>query len=347
MSAMPVDQVSMRRGRELLARARLDVEPGLRAWADRLPPRVRPLAGYHLGWLDEHGRARAAAAGKAVRPALAFSCARAVGGPPWHAVGAAVAVELVHAFSLVHDDVIDRDETRRHRPTVWKAFGIPAAVLTGDALLALAGRVLADASGPRSARQVALLADAVIELVEGEAADVAFETRTDVTLVDYLAMAGGKTAALMGCACALGALAAGADEARADHLAAFGRHLGLAFQIVDDLLGIYGDPAVTGKPVAADLAARKKTYPVLAALASDTPAGRELASLYAADTPIAGDRLAQATRWVTEADGRALAERAAERERTLAFAALAAADPDPDAAGDLTALAHVLVHREA
>ncbi|MEC4020692.1 polyprenyl synthetase family protein [Streptomyces sp. H27-D2] len=346
MATAPAVELPARRGRDLLARARLGVEPGLRGWVEQLPPAMAWPAGYHLGWLDADGRSVAAVRGKAVRPALAFACAEAVGGRARDAVSAAVAVELVHAFSLVHDDIIDGDRTRRHRPTVWRAFGVPAAVLTGDVLLALACQTAAGDPGPRAARSVSWLAGAVVELVEGQAADVAFALRTDVTVEQYTAMASAKTGALMGCACAVGALAGGAGEDRAGRLAGFGRYLGVAFQIVDDLLGIFGDPRITGKPVGADLAARKKTYPVLAALASDTRAGRDLAALYAGGDPLTGDQLAQAARWVSEAGGRSSAGQAAQQELARAFAALDEADPHPEALADLTALAHVLTHRE-
>ncbi|MFI6639058.1 polyprenyl synthetase family protein [Streptomyces sp. NPDC050504] len=330
-------------GADLLAEARCLVEPGLRACGERLPAQARRWAGYHLGLLDAHGRPVAAATGKAVRPALAVSCARAVGGTGREAAGAAVAVELAHAFSLVHDDIIDRDEVRRHRPAVWKAFGVPAAVLTGDVLLALAHQVLADAPGPAKGRALSRLSRSVIELVEGEALDVSFESRSDVTQDEYAVMATGKTGALMGCACALGALAAGAGEARASHLASFGRHLGVAFQIADDLLDIFGTPRSTGKTAGSDLVTRKKTLPVLAALASASPAARRLAALYASPSPPTEEQVRQAAVWVAEAGGREAARKAAELQLDLAFAALDDADPAPSAVRELTALARLLV----
>ncbi|ATL25603.1 Octaprenyl diphosphate synthase [Streptomyces formicae] len=345
--AAPVVRTPASQGLDLLVQARRSVEPGLREWAGQLPAVARRWAGYHLGWLDAEGRPSVEAAGKAVRPALAFTAARAVGGTGQDALGAAVAVELVHAFSLAHDDIFDGDALRRHRPTVWKAFGVPAAVLTGDALLSLACKVLADTPGPQSARSVSWLAEAVAQLVEGEAADVAFETRTDVTVAEYTAMAADKTGALMGCACALGALAGGGGDVRAGYMAEFGRHLGVAFQIVDDLLGIFGDPAATGKPVGADLAARKKTYPVLAALASATPAGQQLAAMYAAEGALGEEQRVRATQWVADAGGRQQAQQAANLELAAAFTALVKADPQPQALDELTALAGVLTHRKA
>ncbi|MFI1401029.1 polyprenyl synthetase family protein [Streptomyces sp. NPDC020681] len=333
-------------GSALLEQARELMVPALHGWSGQLPGQMGRLAGYHLGWLDAEGRAvDGPGAGKAVRPALAFGCARAVGAQARDAVDAAVAIELVHNFSLIHDDVIDRDELRRHRPAVWAAFGIPAALLSGDALLTLALKVLADAPGGEAGRAVGVLASCVLELVEGEAMDTAFEQRTDVTVAEYTAMAVDKTGALMGAACALGALAGGAGEARMRYLDRFGRHLGVAFQIMDDLLGLFGTAEATGKPVGSDLAARKKTYPVLAALASSTAAGERLGALYARPGLLDDVLVEEGIGLVEQAGGRQAAQRAIERELQCAFAALTAADPVPAALRDLTALAHLMTHR--
>ncbi len=163
---------------------------------------------------------------------------------------------------------------------MWAVYGVADAILVGDALQALAVRVLAQ--DPHAAALPAMdrLAGCMIELCEGQSTDCAFEHRTDVTLVQCEAMAMGKTGALFGSACAIGALYAGAAPGAVDALDEFGRQLGLAFQLVDDLLGIWGDPAVTGKPAGADLLARKKSLPVVAALTSGTAAGKELAAAY-------------------------------------------------------------------
>ncbi|PWS44478.1 polyprenyl synthetase, partial [Streptomyces sp. ZEA17I] len=243
--------------------------------------------------------------GKAIRPALVLAAARALGGDPERAVRAAVAVELAHNFTLLHDDVIDEDTTRRHRPTAWAVFGVPDAIITGDALLALAQRLLAEDSHPAAARAAARLSSCVIELCAGQQADCAFEERgpDEVTLDECLTMATAKTGALLGCACALGALYAGAEDRAVRAMDGFGREAGLSFQLIDDLIGIWGDPARTGKPVGADLAAHKKSLPVVAALTSGTPAAAELAALYRGPMSTTGevDRAADA---VDRAGGR-------------------------------------------
>jgi geranylgeranyl diphosphate synthase, type I len=308
-----------------------------RAAVDALPPGMRHMAGYHAGWWDAAGNA-ARTAGKAIRPAFALACARAAGGDPASAVPAAVAAELVHDFSLLHDDVMDGDLTRRHQAAAWTVFGTGQAILVGDALVALAIEQLADAAAMR------VLVAAVRELCVGQSADVAFEERSDVDVAECVAMVEGKTGALLGAACQLGAMAAGlSDEASAPYRA-FGRELGLAFQLVDDLLGIWGDPAVTGKPAGNDLASRKKSLPVVFALCSDTPAGRELAAAYAAEGHL---DVGHAADLVEAAGGRIWAQSEADRRTAAALQAVTAAAPTPAGAADLHALASLITRRDS
>uniref|UniRef100_UPI001D131CCB polyprenyl synthetase family protein n=2 Tax=Streptomyces TaxID=1883 RepID=UPI001D131CCB len=294
--------------REALRRAHALVEPALLSWTDRLPTELRRIARYHFGWTDSAGLPDRGLSGKVLRPALVLGCAEAVGGSAEDALPPAVAVELVHNFSLLHDDILDGDTTRRHRATAWTVFGSPSALLTGDALLSHAFRVLAEDGSPRAAAAVADLADATTRLVDGENTDIGFESRERVPLDACLGMSEAKTAALLASSCALGALWAGAAPDRVESLRRFGHHLGLGFQITDDLLGIWGDPAVTGKPAGADLAARKKSLPVTAALGSEGSAARRLAALYRpleADAPQeTPERLAELAELVERAGGR-------------------------------------------
>ncbi|MGW7520499.1 polyprenyl synthetase family protein [Streptomyces sp. NPDC054796] len=341
----PTVESMERTGAELLERARRRMRARLEEQVSSRLSVTRREAGYHLGWLDADGRPAEGSAGKAVRPALCFAAAEAVGTDAQDAVPAAMAVQLVHEFSLLHDDIIDGDRTRRHRPAVWAAFGTSAGVLCGDALLSLAHAILAAA--PTGDGASLALAETVVELVEGEALDVAFERRDVVRPGEYVAMASAKTGALMDCACRLGALAGAAAPQQAKTLGGFGRHLGIAFQITDDLLGLYGDEAVTGKPVGSDLAARKKTLPVLAALASPSPAGTELARLYAREDTLTAEETDRAVRLVEEAGGAAAARREAERELLQAQTALADAAPTVEGRRQLMALAHLLTHRES
>ncbi|MFD7629259.1 family 2 encapsulin nanocompartment cargo protein polyprenyl transferase [Streptomyces sp. NPDC059851] len=344
----------------LLERAREAVDPELRRALEGLPGLMRRVAMYHFGWEHADGSPAAGSAGKAIRPALVLAAARALrdgrgggdgrdgrdgtaGGLPLGAVRAAAAVELAHNFTLLHDDVIDEDVTRRGRATAWTVFGLPDAVITGDAMAALALRLLAQDPHPAAAAAAARLTSCVIELCAGQQADCAFEQRDRVSLDECLAMATAKTGALLGCACALGALYAGAGPDEVEALDAFGREAGLAFQLIDDLLGIWGDPEHTGKPAGADLIARKKSLPVVAALTSGTAAGEELATLYAG--PMAGEDVPRAADAVERAGGRDWAQAHAADRMGRAVQQLSRAVPDLGAAGGLLALAEFVTRR--
>jgi geranylgeranyl diphosphate synthase type I len=219
--------------------------------------------------------------GKHVRAGLVLLSSAAVGGRDEDGVPGAVAVELVHNYSLLHDDIIDRDETRRHRPTVWARYGEGVAIVAGDALAALAMQVLLDEPTPPRVRAARQLANANQAMIAGQSSDMAFEDRSRVTVAECLAMERGKTGALLSVACAVGALLGGGAPEAVDALAAYGEHLGISFQAVDDLLGIWGETSATGKPVGSDLLARKKTLPVAVAMEADPDAAAELEALLA------------------------------------------------------------------
>ena len=333
----------------ILEGARTSVDPELRAAIDSLPGSMRRVALYHFGWEHADGTPAAGNAGKAIRPALVLAAATALGGERARAsaLRAAAAVELVHNFTLLHDDVMDRDTTRRHRPTAWTVFGDADAILAGDALQALALRLLAEDPHPASSAAAARLADCVVELCEGQHADTAMEKRapTEVTLDEVLAMAEAKTGALLGCACAVGALYAGASAEDVEALDAFGRQAGLAFQLIDDVIGIWGDPGRTGKPAGADLAVRKKSLPVVAALTSGTPAAVELAELYG--LPYEEGELERTALAVERAGGRDWAQAQAADHMARAVQELARAIPDPQDAGGLLALAEFVTRRSS
>jgi geranylgeranyl diphosphate synthase type I len=331
---------------ELLSLGRVVVDPALRAAVAELPGGVRRIVEFHFGWCDPDGNLTSGAHGKAIRPTLALLAAEAAGAEIAAAVPAAVAVELLHNFSLLHDDVMDGDAVRRHRPTAWAVFGVGSAVLAGDALLALAFDTLAAVGGDWGAQAVRMLSATVQDLVDGQAADLAFESRSDVTLEECLDMARGKTGALLGCACALGEMTATGDERRIELMRAFGEGLGIAFQLVDDDLGIWGDPARTGKSAGADLAARKKSLPVVAGLTSGTPAGRELAALYGSAEPLSANDVATASALVTASGGRAWAQAQAASQLAEALGHLHAAHGRGPAAAELEALAMLLTTRD-
>ena len=322
---------------------RRQVEPALRALVGRLDRRNGRVAGYQLGFWDADG-APADAAGKGVRPAFALLAARAAGARPAAGIPAATAVELVHTFSLLHDDLMDGDTERRHRPTAWVVFGPGSAVLAGDALLSLAYEALAEA--PHGAAAARRLGVAVSRLIAGQAADIEFEHRSDVTLDECLQMAADKTAALLSAACALGALVAGGSDEVVEGMSRFGQQVGLAFQLVDDLLGIWGEPERTGKPVRADLRTRKRSVPVVRAATSDSPAGREFAALYRAEGELDEAELLRAARLIEEAGARAwTAEQADQLVRAATDTVRELPVPD-DVCAELSDLAAFITGRD-
>jgi geranylgeranyl diphosphate synthase type I len=335
-----------------LSHSRVAITPALRAVVDRLDHTTRHQAAYHFGWITAEGAPASAAAGKAVRPALALLSAEASGATSQVALPGAVAVELVHNFSLIHDDLMDGDEERRHRPTVWKLWGASSAILTGDALLALAQEVLLESELPTAVAAAGLLARATRHLIRGQVQDVSFERRTSVPVEDCIDMAAGKTGALLSASVAIGAVLAGAPAPVVEALSFYGARLGLAFQLIDDILGIWGDPAVTGKPVHSDLRVRKKSLPISYALGEGGPASRELATWLAA--PPAPDPAAVHTEaeflrvagLIEAAGGRQWAAAKAARCMERGQAALESVELDGAARDELISLGHFIVDRK-
>lgn len=251
---------------DLLDQLRVSIEADLKV---SLEPLLKDLASpmgdmvtYHLGWNQ------AGAEGKRIRPTFTLLSCAAVKGEWRHALPAASAVEWIHNFSLIHDDIEDKSETRRGRETVWIRHGVPQAINTGDAVFALARlttrRLLGEGvASDRIFQLQSVLDQACLELTVGQHLDLDFETRNDVSTEAYMAMIGGKTAALLEAACVVGAILGDANQAALKLYGEFGRNVGLAFQMHDDLLGIWGDVESTGKPAGDDIRSRKKTLPIL------------------------------------------------------------------------------------
>ncbi|WP_433560617.1 polyprenyl synthetase family protein [Nocardia sp. CA-151230] len=339
----PLDAGTGRRAHRRLCEARAAIDPVLRSAVGALAEPLDVMAGYHFGWCDPEGTIVTGAQGKALRPALTFAAAAACGGAVEQSVHAAAAVELLHNFSLVHDDVMDTDPFRHGRPTVWSIWGETNATILGDALQAAALGVLCDGAPETvTAEAVIRLAEATVMLCRGQYADCAFETRPTVSIAEYLAMATGKTGALLGCACALGALCAGADHRVVSAMHTFGIEIGFVFQLVDDFIDIWGDPEVTGKPAHSDLIHRKQSFPVVCALESGTAAGHELARLYRSRHPMTAARAARAADLIEQAGGRQRTLRRASAALDAAFAAL----PGDLASDDLAALAQLMAYRD-
>jgi geranylgeranyl diphosphate synthase type I len=330
-----------------LARVPMRVGPALAAASATLSPELRRIVEYHWGWLDASGAAVRSRSGKLLRPALALLSAEAVGEPAERALAAAVAVELIHDFTLLHDDVMDGDRERRGRPTAWAVFGIGPALCAGDALVPLAQRVLlADESAARVAALRAL-GEATATVIAGQALDLAFEGRCDLGREEYLRMAGMKTGALLGCAASIGALLVGGPVESVEALARFGRSLGLSFQAIDDWLGIWGDPRRTGKPVASDLRQRKASLPIVVAAGDAGAAGDELRALLAGREPLSERELARGLACLNTTGAEAHTLAFADRQLDCALQSLDGIALNPLAGEVLRELARFVVARDA
>ncbi|MDQ0936788.1 geranylgeranyl diphosphate synthase type I [Streptomyces turgidiscabies] len=336
----------------LLERGRTLATPVLRRAINRLAAPMDTVSAYHFGWIDAQGRPAAGDGGKAVRPALAVLSAEVTGAEPEVGIPGAVAVELVHNFSLLHDDLMDGDEQRRHRDTVWKVHGPAQAILVGDALFALANEILLELGTVEAGRATRRLTTATRALIDGQAQDISYEHRDRVSVEECLEMEGNKTGALLACASSIGAVLGGADDRTADTLEKYGYHLGLAFQAVDDLLGIWGDPEATGKQTWSDLRQRKKSLPVVAALAASGPAAEQLGELLAADAQssefenFSEEEFAIRAALIEQAGGREWTAEEARRQHTIAVDALSAIDMPDRVRAQFTALADFVVVRK-
>ncbi len=305
---------------------------------------------YHLGWIDEHGQpsSSASAMGKRIRPALALLACESLGGKIEDARGAAAAIELVHNFSLVHDDIQDHSLTRRHRPTVWQRWGAEQAINVGDHIFTLAQLALGQLSPDEPARIVTAqqeLNRTCVLLVEGQYIDLALADATQCTQADYFAMIERKTAALIAAACRLGALFGGASSDVQDAFAAFGRELGVAFQLQDDVLGVWGTDA-TGKSADADILERKKAIPAVLALRMEAPEAARLRELYSDSAPLSGLEVVEIRDLLTGLQVRSTAEAMAGQHYEAALKALDHTGARGEARSSIEALCASLLNRE-
>jgi len=326
------------------------LDASLRAALTALPADAPQLAAmvYHaLGLTDAQGRLTAGAGGKRIRPFLLLLCNEAADGDWRQALPAAAAVELLHNFSLVHDDIQDDSPLRRGRPTVWRVWGRAHAINAGDLLFTLAFRALRGlhATGVPPETQLAVLdafTGSCLELTRGQHLDMQFEGGNPVSVTQYLSMIEGKSAALLAACAGIGTRIAGADEARVRHFVRFALKLGLAFQIRDDILGIWGDPAITGKSAATDIRSRKKSLPVLYGLERSA----SLAGRYRHKS--GGDEDVQEIVTLLEGLGaRELAQEQEARQGRAALDSLAATTTTDEAGRRLRAFAEALLQRDS
>ena len=308
-------------------------------------PRTKPfheMLTYHMGWTGEG--AGPEATGKRIRPLLVLLCTASCGADWQSALPAAAAIELVHNFSLVHDDIQDNSDKRRGRPTTWVRWGMPMAINVGDALFILSNQAIIDLKENHSPEIVVkaaeILHNTCFELTRGQFLDMSYEERNDLAVEDYWPMISGKTAALLSACCHIGALLGSADEAGQDAYRTFGHYLGLAFQIQDDILGIWGDEALTGKSAASDLIEGKNSLPVLAGL----DANGKFAARWK-QGPIRADEVQEVARLLASEGGYQTATDAAKQMTDLALLSLREADPQGEPGDVLFELTNKLLKR--
>lgn len=338
---------------QALSRTRDLIDKDLRATVLRLDQNLRVPSTYHMGWSDEHGNPLQANAGKGVRSTLCVLGAEAIYGRHASsgdaAISGAIAVELIHNFSLVHDDIMDGDHMRRHRRTVWDVFGVGDAILVGDALHALAFEaLLADPAQPADTRRVAAagrLAIATSAMIAGQAQDVALDRSAHASLDDCLAMEANKTGALLSQSVAIGATLAGADLSQVETLESYGIYLGKAFQAVDDVLGIWGDPNVTGKAAGNDLREHKKSVPVVLALQAGGEVSQAVSDAFSKD--LNEQEVAELADFLQRSGLREQTEQLAAKALDNALASLENAELAETAVGELGELARFVVKRDS
>jgi len=309
-------------------------------------PRTRPfheMLTYHMGWTGEG--AGPEAQGKRIRPLLVLLTCAACNADWKAALPAAAAVELVHNFSLVHDDIQDNSGKRRGRDSVWVKWGMPQGINAGDALFVLSNQAILDLASNHPAEIVIkaakILHNTCLDLTRGQYLDMSYEQRTDLTIEDYWPMVSAKTAALLAACCALGSLLSEVDEATQEAYRDFGHYLGLAFQVQDDLLGIWGDSTLTGKSAESDLVSRKKSLPVLFSLGKEGPFARRWA-----EGPVRPEEVTGLAEQLAAEGARLYTQETADQMTDLALQSLRIADPQGDAGEALFELANKLLNRE-
>lgn len=305
---------------------------------------------YHLGWSDGEAEDKFPAAGKRVRSTLCLLSCQASGGDPEAAAPAGAALELLHSFTLLHDDIVDEDEVRRGRPTVWRLWGVGQALTAGDAMYALAnlalGRLSHSNLSPAAIADAAReLNEAAITVCEGQHLDLAFEGRPDIGVTEYLDMTSRKTAALIAAALSIGARLAEAADETTDALRQFGHHLGVAYQIRDDILGLWGDPGQLGKPVGGDLRKNKRSLPVVYALASAEPEPRRKLAAHLAEGVPTDAAIARIIAQIEAAGARDYCDRLLRESQEAALTQLNRARLHDQEAEDLRSLAAYLMER--
>tara|TARA_B100000029_G_scaffold8501_1_gene9038 strand:- start:204 stop:1214 length:1011 start_codon:yes stop_codon:yes gene_type:complete len=323
------------------------VEPELVNSVKKLSNELLPVIEYHFGWKTIKGIEAPEDTGKRLRPSLAVLSAEAVGRDMEVAIPGAVAVELIHNFSLIHDDIIDGDKERRHRPSAWTAFSIEDALIAGDALHTLAFQVLLEENTPERVQAARRLVDATTTMISGQAADMTFDDLPTISFEECLKMEAAKTGALLGYSSSVGAILSGADENTCNALEVFGYELGLAYQAVDDVLGIWGDPKITGKPAGNDLREKKKSMPVSIVLSANNSDSEKLLEIFSTKEDLDEEEIVRASALIENAGGREATLEEADKHLKRAIEFLNNADIRKETFCELEEIAHFVVNRDS
>lgn len=327
---------------------RREVEAELKRIIGSKPSALYDMLRYHLGWQDAQGHPSGKKSGKFTRPVLCLLSCQAVGGNTSQILPAAASLELIHNFSLIHDDIEDASCERHHRPTVWKLWGQPQATNAGDSMFALAYLALLKLrekgiAETKIMRAIQVLSEACLELCEGQYLDIAYESRGDVSTEDYLRMITKKTAALMAASTSIGACLVTEDERIVDYFHEFGKSLGVAYQIHDDILGIWGTEEKIGKSVKGDILHRKKTLPVVYGLENSRGKDKQsLVKLYSQES-IEVEDVTEVVEILNRSGARGYAQDLEQQYYHQALTKLEAAGLDPSRRAPLSAAARFLM----
>lgn len=336
---------------EIWQRYRPELEDELQFAVGKASLPMYHMMRYHLGWADEHGHSQTGAAGKRLRPILCLQACYAAGGEWRQALPAAASIELVHNFSLIHDDIQDLSLERRGRPTVWHVWGQPQAINVGDGMHALALSSLlrleeAGVEHKRVVRIARLLGEASLKLCEGQYLDLSFEKRLDLGVNEYFEMISRKTAALFRCSLELGALVCTEDASLLKCVRNFGSAIGMIFQVHDDILSIWGNEKTTGKPITSDIEMKKKSLPVVYVLEKAEGSDKEVLRAIYQKEALDADDIEMVLRLLDKVNAREYAQSVAEKYYGDALTELDGMDIPRQAKEEFREVATFVLRRE-
>ena len=336
---------------QMFQRYRANISRSLRDSLSQQHSDVYDMLRYYMGWVDENGRPHEAMEGKALRPTLCLFACEAVGGALEMAMPSAVALEFIHNFSLIHDDIQDRDEIRHNRKTLWAVWGDPKALVAGNVLRVVADECLHQLldSGLDYDRALAagtLLTEAYLEMIEGQYLDLQFEGRHDISMSDYLNMISRKTGALIRCSLNLGAVVGAQEQGVGDAFKESGRAMGYVFQIIDDVLGVWGDEETTGKPVGADIRRKKNSYPVVYTMGTAKDKDQKMLNEIYEKDELDDSDVDSVLAVMDRLDVKNQAQQEAEKYANVALESLAPVELSREARQEVEDLAHFLLVRD-